>query len=185
MDKNDMKQVFQGEIFSVWQWEQEMFDGSIRIFEKIGRPNSANVFGVLPDKRIMLVWDQQPGREVEGVLTPAGGQIDEGETPEQGATREFFEETGYKAGLLTPWFSYSPSSKIMFTVHFFIAKNIEKVTEPEQSAGERTEVRFFTFDEFLLLGQNESLRDTRIRITLLEAQLDPKKKNALHQLFYG
>lgn len=185
MNPEDAKKVFQGTIFSVWQWEQELYDGSTKTFEKIGRTSTANTVGILPDNRIMLVWDEQPGREVEGVLTAPGGQIDEGETPEQTAAREFFEETGYIAGSLTPWFSYTPWAKAMFSVHFFIAKNIEEKGKPQNGAGERTQPRFFTFDEFIALGQNEQLRDSRLRIMLLEAQLDPTKKQAIYNLFYA
>lgn len=178
-----MKKVFQGKIFSVWQWEQELYDGSKKTFEKVTRSDSAAVLGVLPDNRIMLVWDEQPHRE--GVLTCAGGQVDEGEDPESAATREFFEETGYTVSQLVPWLTWAPAGKISFAVHIFIGKDIKKVAEPQVSSGERTEVRFFTFDEFLALGQDETLRDMRVRITLLEAQLDPKKKEGLYQALYG
>ncbi len=178
-----MKKVFQGDIFSVWQWEQELYDGSKKVFEKVKRSDSAGVIGILPDKRIVLVWDEQPGRE--GVLTCAGGQVDEGEDPITAAGREFLEETGYRANLLTPWLIWQPAGKVVFTVHLFIGKNIEKISEPQNDAGERTEVRLFTFDEFLALGQDETLRDMRIRITLLEAQLDPKKKEELYNALYG
>ena len=53
-----------------------------------------------------------------------------------------------------------------------------------ESTGERAEVRLFTFDDFLALGQDDSLRDTHLRITLLEAQIDPMKKQALYQALY-
>src|SRR5258708_7335821 len=98
MNQQNSKKVFQGEIFSVWQWEQEMFDGSKKTFERITRNDAASMIGVLPDKKIVLVWDQQPDRS--GVLTPAGGGIEEGESPEEGAKREFREETGYVAEIV-------------------------------------------------------------------------------------
>ncbi len=177
-----MKKVFQGEIYSIWQWEQELFDGSTRTFEKVERASTANIVAVLPDKQIMLIWDEQPGRE--GVLTPSGGRMDEGETPEEGAARELLEETGYKVQTITPWIQYTPDKKSSYTVYIFIGKGAEKVTDPMESAGERAEVRLFTFDEFLALGQDDSLRDTHLRITLLEAQIDPMKKQALYQALY-
>ncbi len=178
-----MKKVFQGKIFSVWEWGQELYDGSKETFEKAGRPDGTRVLGILPDKRIMLVWDEQPHRE--GGLMLAGGQLDAEEDPLSGAAREFLEETGYKAQSLTPWFQSQPIGWVLYTMHFFIGKNVEKIAEPQNGPGERTEVRLFTFDEFLLLGQDETLRDMRIRITLLEAQLDPKKKEKLYQALYG
>lgn len=177
-----MKKVFQGKTFSILQWEQELYDGSKKIFEKVIRPDATRVLGVLPDKRIMLIWDEQPHRA--GVLTPAGGQLDEGEDTATGAIREFLEETGYRSDSVIPWFTSKGMSGSSFTVHFFIAKDCEKIAEPQNSSGEKTEVRLFTFDEFLALGQNETLRDLQLRIMLLEAQLDSKKKEALYKLLY-
>lgn len=177
-----MKKVFQGNVFSVWQWDQKLYDGSTSVFEKIGRPDAASVIGILPDKRILLVWDEQPGRG--GLLAPAGGQLEMGEKPEEAAAREFREETGYAAGSLSLWFSHEPSNRILFTAYFYIGKNIEKVSEPSLDAGEKIELRFFTFDEFLMLGQNPKLRDSEMRIMLLEAQLDPAKKDILYKLLY-
>lgn len=178
-----MKKVFQGEIFSIWQWEQEMFDGSMRTYEKAARTNGGRVIGVMPDKRILLVEDDQPDRGI--AFGPAGGQLEEGETPEEGAKREFFEETGYEAETLIPFYINAAGFRVDVQVDVFIGKGLIKKGEPQQSAGEKITIRFFTFDEFLALGSDERLRDLNLRIILLEAQLDPKKKEELYQLLYG
>jgi ADP-ribose pyrophosphatase len=177
-----MKKVFQGEIFSVWQWEQKLYDGTTKTFERATRTDGVRVIGVMPDKKILLVWDEQPDRE--GVLGMAGGQMDEGETPEESAKREFLEETGYEVGQLTPLASQAMPGRVVFSIHYFIGKNLVKQSEPERSPGERIQLRLFTFDEFLALGQDDTLRDTPIRITLLEAQIDPKKKEQLYKMLY-
>ncbi len=153
------------------------------MFEKVQRTDAAFIIGVLPDKRILLIWDEQPDRE--GALGPAGGKVEEGEDPKDAAAREFLEETGYKAATIEPWLSYVPYGKMIFTVHCFIGKGAEKVSEPNLEAGERITPRFFTFDEFIALGQEETLRSTHLRIILLEAQLDSKKKENLYTLLYG
>ncbi len=178
-----MKKVFQGEIFSVWQWKQELYDGSKKIFEKVSRTDAGSIIGVLPDKRILLVWDEQPHRE--GYLTPAGGRVESGESPEEAAIRELREETGYEAEQLVPLYSVKPYGKVEFAIHCFIGKNLKKGGEPALEAGEKISLRFFTFDEFLALGKDESLRAPHLRIMLLEAQLDPKKKQDLYEKLYG
>lgn len=183
MNQPDMKKVFQGEIFSVWQWEQKMYDGSTQIFEKATRSDTVRAIGVMPDKTIVCVWDEQPDRDK--VFGLPGGQVDEGESPEIAAKREFFEETGYKAGDIARLFSYKPSGRVYYKVHFFIARDLQKINEPQQGVGEKISLQFFTFDEFLALGQNEQLRDMRLRIMLLEAQLDPAKKEKLYNLLYA
>ncbi len=178
-----MRKVFQGDIFSVWQWDQKLYDGSTKVFEKVQRTDAAFIIGVLPDKRIMLIWDEQPDRD--GALGPAGGKVEDGEEPIDAAAREFLEETGYKAKTIHPWISFVPYGKMIFTIHCFIGKGAEKVSEPNLEAGERITPRFFTFDEFISLGQEETLRSTHLRIILLEAQLDSKKKKSLYNLLYG
>ena len=177
------KKVFQGIIFSVWQWEQKLYDGSVATFEALKRPDTVNVIGVLPDKRIMLVWDEQPHRQ--GVITPAGGRIEEGETPEVAGRREMLEETGYKAGGMKLWYEYNPSSKADWSVFMYIAKDLRKVGEAHLEAGERIKPRTYTFDEFLQLGSNPDFRDTECRMRLLEARLDEKKRQELYTLLYG
>lgn len=179
-----MKKVFQGDIFSVWQWEQKLYDGSTKTFERVQRGDAAFIIGVLPDKRILLIWDEQPDRE--GVLGLAGGKVEAGEDPKDAAAREFLEETGYEAVSITPWMSFVPyDGKMTFTIHTFIGKNCVQVAEPALEAGERISLRFFTFDEFIALGQEASLRGMQLRIILLETQIDPAKKDKLYQQLYG
>ncbi|MCE9643493.1 MAG: NUDIX hydrolase [Candidatus Andersenbacteria bacterium] len=183
MNKPDMKKVFQGEIFSIWQWEQELYDGSKQVFEKATRSDTVRTIGVMPDNTIVCVWDEQPDRN--RVFGLPGGQVDEGESPEAAAQREFLEETGYETATIAPLFSYKPAGRVDYYVHFFIAKHLTKIHEPQQSAGEKIELQFFTFDEFLALGHNEELRDLQLRIMLLEAQLDPAKKEKLYNALYA
>ncbi len=177
-----MKKVFQGKIFSVWQWEQKMYDGSTEIFEKIQRPDYAGVIAVLPNKKIMVVTDEQPHRGPQ--LSIPGGRIEEGENPEKAAKRELLEETGYIPEKIELLYSHTSSSKVVYTSYIFIGKNCTKKSKPKLDAGEKIELRFFNFEEFITLGQNEELRDLRLRIMLLEAQIDPAKKESLYKLLY-
>ncbi|MDP3997434.1 MAG: NUDIX hydrolase [Candidatus Andersenbacteria bacterium] len=180
---SDAHRVFHGKTVSVWQWEQECYDGSRDIFERMSRKDYAYVIGVEPDGRVLLVEDEQPDRGV--VLTPAGGGVDEGEEPNQAAAREFKEETGYEAGSLIHWHSYRPSAKMDMLTHAFVGRDVRQVTQPKLEAGERISPVRFSFDEFLQLGQNIKLRDWMLRIKLLEAQIDATKKQALKKLLYG
>ncbi|MGH9858248.1 MAG: NUDIX hydrolase [Acidobacteriota bacterium] len=182
------KKAYQGKIFSIWQWEQELYDGSAAIFESIGRSDYATVIGVLPDQTILLVWDEQPDRKP--VLTTAGGRVEAGESPEEAARREFREETGYTIGTLVHLFTYQPSQKAQFSTHMFVGRQLRQKADPQLDPGERIEFRIFSFEEFLRLGQSDSadiggpVRDWMLRIVLLEAQVDPKKKERLHRLLY-
>ena len=52
------KRVFKGEIFEVYQWPQEMFDGSIKTFEMVRRPDTVATIAVIEDKIIVLEEEQ-------------------------------------------------------------------------------------------------------------------------------
>lgn len=178
-----MKKVFQGIVYSVWQYEQTMYDGSKATFEKISRKDYACAIGVLPDKRILLIEDTQPDRNM--VITPAGGGVEDSEKPIEAAQRELLEETGYSTKNIIPFFSYQSHARMQCTCHFFIARDIKKTSEPKLEAGEKVKPILFSFDEFLELGKNSHVRDLMLRIKLLEALLDSKKRAELEKLFYG
>lgn len=178
----DAQKVFQGKIFAVWQWEQKLYDGSYTTFERLSRPDYAFGVGVLDDGNILLLHDEQPDRQT--VLTPAGGKVDPGENPEAALKREFLEETGYGIGQVIPWFAYRPSTKMDMATHAFIARKLRRQTAPHPEPGERIHEVTYSFDDFLALGVNPRLRDWMLRIKLLEAQLDPRKKEELQGLLY-
>lgn len=177
------KKVFEGTIFSVWQWEQKLYDGSTAIFEGITRADQAYVIGVLDDQKILLVQDEQPDRGP--VITPAGGRVEPREKPKEAARREMREETGYDISELTVWMSYSPATKAEWMIHAFIGRGLKRVAEPMMEPGERITPLLYTFEEFLELGHNENLRDPWLRIQLLEAKFDAQKRAALKKVLYG
>ena len=89
------KRVFKGIIFDVYQWEQELYNGSKAVFEKLKRPDTVIILPVLPDGRIILIEEEQPGSDL--VIGIPGGRIDEGEEVLEAVKRELLEETGYEA----------------------------------------------------------------------------------------
>lgn len=178
----DAKRVFQGKIFAVWQWEQKLYDGSFSTFERLSRPGYAFGVGVMDDGKILLLHDEQPDREP--VLTPAGGKVDPGESPNEALRREFLEETGYAIGEVKEWFAYQPSTKIDFVTYGYVARRLIRQEEPHPEPGERIREVSYSFEDFLKLGQNPMLRDWGLKVWLLEAQLDSKKKEELRRLLY-
>lgn len=175
------KKVFSGKIFDVYQWEQELFDGSKAVFEKLKRSDTVVVFPVLPDGKIILTEQEQPGKEP--FIGATGGRVDEGENVLDAAKRELLEESGYAADRFILWDAQQPFSKIDWAVYTFIAKGIKKVSGPHLDAGEKIKLKPVTFEELLQFGADEHFYEKEIIFKLFEARFDGKKREELQQLF--
>jgi ADP-ribose pyrophosphatase len=139
--------VFQGELFDIYQWEQEMYDGTTAIFEQLARDDSVVVIPVTIDGKILILDQEQPHRgSFTGVV--AGG-VEKGETPLSTARRELQEETGYDSDTFDEWFARAPYKKIAWTVHVYIARNCRKIGAQELDGGEKIQVREVTYDDYL------------------------------------
>ncbi len=175
------KLAFEGKIFDVYQWEQALYDGSTHTFEKITRQDTAVVYPILEDGKILLIKDSQPQRDT--VITAPSGRLETGENPEQAIVRELLEETGHRAETLVPFYTHQPYEKIDWFVHVFIGKNCKKVQEPKVDAGEKIELMPVSFDELVDLVLSESIRQEGLNNLVLRALLDSKKTEELRKLF--
>lgn len=177
------KQVFKGKIFDVYQWQQELFDGSLATFEKIKRSDTVNVIPVTKEKKIILAEQEQPGEEP--FIGTLGGRIDKGEMPLEAAKRELLEETGYKADKYLLWDAAQIFPKVDWAVYTFIAKGCAKVGEMKLEAGERIKLRLVSFDEFLEIIFQENFRDFEIAIKIFRMMKDKRKLEETRKLFLG
>ncbi len=175
------EKVFKGKIFDVYQWEQEMYDGSFATFEKLKRPDTAVIFPVLEDGRIILTEQEQPGKP--RFIGAAGGRIEEGESAIEGAKRELLEETGYEAGRFVVWSAKQPTSKIEWAVYIFIAKGLKKVSDLNLDPGEKIKLKIVTFEEFLKISVTEEYAEKDCVEEIYKALLDPVKMEELRKLF--
>ena len=148
------KRVFKGVIFDVYQWEQEMFDGTRAIFEKLKRPDTVVVFAVMPDGKILLTEQEQPGKVP--FVGATGGRVDNGEDVLTAAKRELLEESGYIAEEFILWDAQQPIGKIEWAVYTFIAKKIKKISEPNLDSGEKIKLKPVTLDELIAIASNEN-----------------------------
>ena len=134
-----------------------MFDGSVDTFEKLKRPDTVVVFGVLPDGRILLTKQEQPGKIP--FIGATGGRVDEGEDILVAAKRELLEESDYKADHFELWKSQQPISKIEWAVYIFIAKGLTHISDLNLDPGEKITLMPVTFDELIDYGSEDTFSE--------------------------
>ncbi|MBI2473715.1 NUDIX hydrolase [Candidatus Uhrbacteria bacterium] len=180
------KRVFKGQIFDVYQWEQEMYDGTKEIFEKLRRSYTVEIIATTPEGKIIIQRQEQPDSDI-AFLSLVGGRIEEGEDPLEAAHREMLEETGYASELWTHLDTYDGSNKVDWKNFIYAARNCEKISEQHLDPGERIEVLFVTFDEFIELVDSHQLKRVceTIREKCIRAKYDPASREAFYRMIYG
>ena len=166
------KLVFQGVIFDVYQWEQEMFDGTKEIFEAIKRPGTVQVIPTKGDK-ILLSFEEQPGKPRR--ITFLGGRMEKDEEPLAAAKRELLEESGMESKNWELYRSYQSGGKIEWPFYVYIAHDVQKVAKPHLDAGEKIDIKEVTFDEFIEIITSEDYIDRQISEEIFRLKQDPIK----------
>ncbi|MBI5729322.1 MAG: NUDIX domain-containing protein [Candidatus Magasanikbacteria bacterium] len=171
------KKIFSGLLFNVYQWEQEMFDGSFKTFEMLWRVPTASVIATV-GKKIITFDQQQPGRSPYPSLP--GGKVEPGESPEEAGRRELLEEAGYSIKDLALFKLYNEHSKIDYDDYVFLAKNCVQTSKQNLDPGEKIKVKLVTFDQFLQLVRNPDTAIPRgLQHEMWEALLNKNKKTEL------
>ena len=93
-----------------------------------------------PERGVLLLWRHRFITDSWGWEIPAG-RIDPGETAMEAAARETLEETGWRAGPLTPMTTYFPhNGSSDATFNLFVAKTATRVGDPtDPDEAERVE----------------------------------------------
>lgn len=151
------KKVFSGVIFDVYQWAQEMFDGSTETFEMARRADTVEVIAV-HDGMVMVSHEQQPFSG-EYICIPAGMHDHEGENELSAAKRELLEETGYS---FKNWklihVAQAGSGKIEHIIYTFLATELLSVVPQSLDVGEKIEVELMPFAEFKAMESTTKMR---------------------------
>ena len=141
------------------------------------------VFPVLPNGKIILTEQEQPGKVP--FMGATGGKVDEGEDILSAAKRELLEESGYEAEEFILWDAQHPFSKIDWVVYTFVAKGLKKTADLHLDPGEKIKLLNLTLDELIEVATNKDkfFAEQEIVPKFIEAKFDPKKKEELKELF--
>lgn len=168
----EAKKVFSGVIYDVYQWPQEMFDGSFQTFEMLGRPDTVKILAVLtedeakslknikvsegPEPKLVITRQEQPRKDC--FYDYPGGRADaEDEDELAAAKRELLEETGIKMKNWKLLKAEQPFNKTDWLVYTFLATGLEGQTTQNLDAGEKIDLLAMNFDEVSgLAGKAES-----------------------------
>jgi len=99
-----------------------------------------NVIPLTADHQVVMIKQYRHGSRKVTLEIP-GGLVDPGDTPEKAAARELMEETGYQAEELVKIGVVNPNPALFNNrCYTFIARNIQKISEPMPDQTEDIEV---------------------------------------------
>lgn len=152
----EAERKFEGEIFEVYQWPQEMFDGSVATFEMLKAPDTVEIIAVKGDK-IVITRQRQP--RTEWFYAYPGGRCDHSEEDELAAAkRELREEAGMEFANWRLIDVKQPHSKIDRLIYVFLATGFLSQHEQELDAGEEIKIEEVDFMKLQKLAQQENAR---------------------------
>ncbi|MCA9364516.1 MAG: NUDIX hydrolase [Candidatus Moranbacteria bacterium] len=184
MQRSFEKKVFDGVRFRVYQWQQEMYDGSFATFERVERFAGASVIVGSSNGEIMVQRQEQPHWNGFRYSLP-GGCVDIGESVEDGVKRELLEETGYAVESVQLWQKHEGTLHVRIPAYHFIGHNAQKIQEPNFGNGEKIENFWMSFDDFVLLSDEPLFRDVWMRFYLLEMRVHSEKMEEFKKLVFG
>ena len=174
------KKVFDGIIFDVYQWEQEMFDGTTSTFEMLKRPSTVEVIAV-KDGKIAMSYQSQPTKP--DFYSLFGGRAEEDEDSLTTAKRELLEESGLTSDNWELYREYQPSHKIDWTIYTYIARDCKKVSGQKLDSGEKIEIKELAFDEFIKIIESDNYWGNELVLDVLRMKQNGKLEEFERKIF--
>ena len=137
------ERVFNGIIYDVYHWQQELYDGSFTTFEMLRRLDTVETIGVVGDT-VLLIEDEQPNRSMR--LSVPSGRVEADERILDAAKREMLEETGHQFKNWRLLNVRQPQAKVESFVHLYVAWGGEQSSSQHLDAGEKITVDPASFE---------------------------------------
>lgn len=175
------KCVFHGVYFDVWQWQQELFDGSYATFECITRPDTVAVIAFLDPDTVLLIHEEHPVRAP--FIDIPGGRVDAGEEMEVAAKRELMEETGYSARTFVPYQSKDYQGMTRFKNVTYVAAGLETNGGSHMDPGERITVQPTKWKDAVNMALHGKLRREEGMLAILALEFTEEGRAIRKSLF--
>lgn len=165
MDTNREKLVLQGSRFNVHEMQLTGSDGKPYVREVIRHPGAVVLLPLIDKDTVVMINNRRPTVGETLLELPAGTrELDE--SPEQTASRELVEETGYHAGALTPLHEfYSAPGICDELMHLFVASELTK-GNPDREATEQIENQIAHREQITAWISDGRIRDAKTLIGL-------------------
>lgn len=177
---NHAKKVFEGVIYDVYHWDQEMFDGSIETFEKLKRRDTVEILPI-ENGKILIAEQEQPTKPL--FYSPFGGRQEEGEDSLEAAKRELLEESGRVS---EDWELYCTfeDRNVEWNHYVYVARNCRKVADQELDAGEKIKILSFDFEEFLEILEDRKWRGLKLSNKIYRLKQNKNKLEEFRKLLF-
>lgn len=176
------KKVFSWIIFDVYQWEQELYDGSFTTFEMIKRLGTTCVIPILDNWNILIAKQEQPWKGL--YIDFLWWREDKWENDLlKTAKRELLEESGYSAQSFDLIISKNIwSSKMQWQINYYVATWLKKIKKQKLDSWEKLEVLEVSREDFFNLNFE---KDIIISDDFKKVVLDIKNNNELYNKYFN
>lgn len=144
--------VFQGVIYDVYQWPQEVEEDGKKVFktfEMLRRPDTVMIIALDPDGNVLVNDERQPGGIVRKNHLPVGRVDPSDESVLAAAQRELREETGYEFANWDLLDVVQMEKKIEWFTYLFVAQNALRRMAQNLDAGEDITNKFIPLTEVI------------------------------------
>ncbi|MAG60170.1 hypothetical protein CL619_00135 [archaeon] len=176
------KRVFKGILYDVYHFDQKMFDGSTQTFEMLSRKPSVQVIPIKNGK-IVVAHEEQPG--TKEFTTFVGGCTDENEDLLVAAKRELKEETGLESSDWEELFTLKIPGRIDWDIHFFVARDCQKVAETKLDSGEKIQLEELSFEEFIEFTKRDDFRNKVFKSYMANFEYSEEKVKFLKEKMFS
>jgi ADP-ribose pyrophosphatase len=167
------RRVYSGKVLNLDIDQVRFPDGSTGELEMIRHPGASAIIPFLSDPagedpQILLIKQYRYAAEDFLYEVPAG-RLDPGESPAECARRELMEETGCRAEMIEPLYTfYTTPGFIDERIHGFLATGLTR-GESAREADEFLTVETMTLSHALELIQKGEIRDAKTALLILFA----------------